>query len=554
MKIGITKTIRTKFTAIFVAIFAALLIFMLIFCRIFMQKFYLSEKIHLIDGAYETIDQLVLLAQEHDASIFDLIVDYDSSDIDSSAVSIFRVLNERSNIDVVLMNADKTKSAATSRESNWAISKLYTYVSLNEGSRMISDAESLDDQQDDSAVNGITPFQSLDEDNIFKSGILSRGQTYEPIKSTERYTIHLISDARSGAEYIECFGIFSDNDTYVLLSCPLANIADGARIATIFMVNMGFIILVIGSIIMYFASYKLTSPIIKLSKLSDKISKLDFSERYEGDFDNEIGVLGNSMNSMSLTLEKYIEELKEANAKLQEDIEEKIRIDEARKEFIANVSHELKTPIALIEGYAEGLVEGLAEDKDSRDYYCNVIMDETVKMNKLVRDLTSLISYEFGSVEPDLTEFNICELIRSVSDSMAINIEDKGARLKLDLPDRVLVYADEFKIEEVYTNYINNALNHVSGERNISVSLEENDSSVTVYVYNDGELIPEESIPHLWEKFYKVDKARTRAYGGSGIGLSIVKAIIEAHGGRYGVNNKENGVEFYFTLNKKLDA
>ena len=116
-----------------------------------------------------------------------------------------------------------------------------------------------------------------------------------------------------------------------------------------------------------------------------------------------------------------------------------------------------------------------------------------------------------------------------------------------------MVRADEFKIEEVYTNYLNNAINHLDGERNITVRAVEDDKRITVYVYNDGMPIPEESIPHLWEKFYKVDKARTRAYGGSGIGLSIVKAIMDAHGGGYGVNNKEHGVEFYFYLNKVLD-
>ena len=235
------------------------------------------------------------------------------------------------------------------------------------------------------------------------------------------------------------------------------------------------------------------------------------------------------------------------------DITESAKREQLRREFTSNVSHELKTPIALIEGYAEGLVEGLAEDKDSRDYYCNVIMDEAVKMNRMVRELTSLISYEFGNNTPDLTDFNICDLIRSVTESLSIKLEEKGAKLKTELPESLMVRADEFKIEEVYTNYLNNAMNHLDGERHITVRAEEDDKKITVYVYNDGMPIPLESIPHLWEKFYKVDKARTRAYGGSGIGLSIVKAIMDAHGGGYGVSNKEHGVEFYFYLNKVLD-
>ena len=118
------------------------------------------------------------------------------------------------------------------------------------------------------------------------------------------------------------------------------------------------------------------------------------------------------------------------------------------------------------------------------------------------------------------------------------------------LPECIMVNADEFKIEEVYTNYLNNAINHLDGERNIIVRVDDEPDKVTVYVYNDGRQIPEDSLPHLWEKFYKVDKARTRAYGGSGIGLSIVKAIMEAHGGDYGVRNTDQGVEFNFSLKK----
>ena len=373
---------------------------------------------------------------------------------------------------------------------------------------------------------------------------------YKVLKQNDNYITQRIFDWRSGTTYIECFGVFSDGDTFFLMSMPLANIKEGVKLTLKFTFFTGLMVLILGSVIFYIAADRLTRPVNRLAKLSDKMAGLDFSEHYEGTQTNEIGLLGKSMNKMSDKLDSSIKELKEANIKLQSDIIEKTRVDEARKEFIANVTHELKTPIALIEGYAEGLVEGIAEDKDSRDYYCGVIMDESVKMDKMVRQLISLISYEFGSNKIDRAEFNICALIRSVTESLKLKLDEKDAIVHLMLPDNITVNADEFKIEEVYTNYLNNAINHLDGEKNIIVRIDDEPDKVTVYVYNDGRQIPEDSLPHLWEKFYKVDKARTRAYGGSGIGLSIVKAIMEAHGGGYGVRNTDQGVEFNFSLKK----
>lgn len=543
-----------------------------------MQSYYQSEKVRILGVAYETLDKLVEMAEDNDETIFDLIIDeYDSSEKDSPAVAVFRTLNERSNIDIAMMSSDGRRRAATSREADWLLMKLDLYRSFLDESNVVSDTDAGGDPESDSeglSVNiamdgsgsadgdaGDYPerplFTDRDPDPWWSGGLLGNDQQYRVIKTTDDYIIHIVEDFRSGSQYIECLGIFSDYDTFFLMSMPLSNISEGVNVATRFLFITGLMGLMIGALIMYFVAWRVTKPIIKLSKLSDKMASLNFEDRYDKESYrvsyNEINDLGNSMNSMAEMLEAYIGELKEANARLQNDIEEKIRIDEARKEFIANVSHELKTPIALIEGYAEGLVEGLAEDKDSRDYYCNVIMDEAVKMNRMVRELTSLISYEFGNNTPDLTDFNICDLIRSVTESLSIKLEEKGAKLKTELPESLMVRADEFKIEEVYTNYLNNAMNHLDGERHITVRAVEDDKRITVYVYNDGMPIPEESIPHLWEKFYKVDKARTRAYGGSGIGLSIVKAIMDAHGGGYGVSNKEHGVEFYFYLNKVLD-
>ena len=254
---------------------------------------------------------------------------------------------------------------------------------------------------------------------------------------------------------------------------------------------------------------------------------------------------------MSDQLEQTISELKSANVELQKDNERKTQIDEMRKEFLNNVSHELKTPIALISGYAEGLKDNIAEDKESRDFYCDVIIDESSKMNNMVRKLLTLNQLEFGNDQVTMERFDITQLVKGVISGMKLLIEDKGASVTINTDEPVYVWGDEFKIEEVVTNYMSNALNHLDYDKKIDVRIIRENGLVRVSVFNTGNPIPEGDIDKIWDKFYKVDKARTREYGGSGIGLSIVKAIMESHNQQCGVKNYEDGVQFWFTLEGK---
>ena len=368
------------------------------------------------------------------------------------------------------------------------------------------------------------------------------------LKEHENYVVETNYDFRSGRSFMESWGYFSDNSTMFIMSMPLASIRESVMLANQFLTSVGLIEMAAGSVLMYFVANRVTNPIMKLSRLSERMSHLDFEASYEDDAQDEIGVLGRSMNTLSDKLKETIGELQDANRQLQHDIEEKIQIDEMRKEFIANVSHELKTPIALIQGYAEGLAEGMCEDPESRDYYCEVIMDEAGKMNKMVKQLLTLSALESGNDAPVISTFDLTELIHDLIGSARILIQQKDAHVEFTQTDPLYVEADEFKIEEVLTNYLNNAMNHLDGDRRIRISLEQQGETVKVRVFNNGSPIPEEDIPNLWTKFYKVDKARTRAYGGSGIGLSIVKAIMDAHHQSCGVENVDGGVEFWATL------
>lgn len=367
------------------------------------------------------------------------------------------------------------------------------------------------------------------------------------LESTKNYQINQSQDPWTQTDYIEMWGRL-DNGSHFLIRSPLESIKDSAAISNRFLIYIGGISIAVCVVLIWYFSKRLTEPILELAALSDKMANLDFDAKYTSGGSNEIGELGANFNRMSEKLESTISELKSANNSLQKDIEQKERLEQMRNEFLGNVSHELKTPIALIQGYAEGLKDGVAADPESTEFYCDVIMDEADKMNKLVRNLLTLNQLEFGDQEIAFERFDVTEVIRGVLQSMNIMVQQKEAKVIFRQETPVCVWADEFKTEQAVRNYVSNALNHLDGDRVVEVKITVEDDHARISVFNTGEPIPEEAVPHLWDKFYKVDKAHTREYGGNGIGLSIVKAIMESFHQQYGVNNYDNGVEFWFTL------
>ena len=373
------------------------------------------------------------------------------------------------------------------------------------------------------------------------------------ISSNDNYTLQKVYDERLGDYYLEIWGTL-DNGYSIILRTPIQGIKDNVNISTTLIKYVGGAILAVGIIAAFVVSTYITRPIKQLSNIAEKMSEMDFNARYEGSDKGEIGLLGKSMNNMSEKLEQNIAELKKANLELKKDIDKKEKLEIMRTDFLSNVSHELKTPIALIQGYAEGLKEGITDDPESMEFYCDVIMDEANKMNTMVKRLLTLNQIEFGNDEPEMERFDINELIASVADANAIRAGQKNMSIVFDnRNEHNFVWADEYKTEEVLTNYISNALNHCDGKRAIEVRTEksENGGTITVTVYNSGKNIDDEDLERIWEKFYKTDKARTREYGGNGIGLSIVKAIMDSMGQEYGVRNVSDGVEFWFNLDCK---
>ena len=297
-----------------------------------------------------------------------------------------------------------------------------------------------------------------------------------------------------------------------------------------------------------------TKPIEELEKIAQSIAKLDFSEKYKvrgtGD---EIDNLGISINKLSQELKDILKKMRKANNDLEKDIENKSKIDEMRKQFISDVSHELKTPISLIQGYAEGLVENVNTDEENKNFYAEVILDEANKMDKLVKRLLELMKLEYEDKDFNDNNFDISELIGEVIRISKVKLDEENIEVIFDETDPVYVFADDFYIEQVVTNYFTNAMKNVeevNGKKQIAINIEKSEEvgKVRISVFNTGKHIDEKHIDRIWNRFYKIDESRDRSKGGTGIGLSLVKAIMSRYDNRYGVQNVKDGVEFYFEL------
>ena len=547
-------SIRHRIMLIYVGLMVATILAILVVNNWWLERYYVNQKLKVMEEAYNTVNHKVMEEAQDGESISSVISreleaewqqwgqmpfdengeDADTQTDDSENSGSFRSYWKQKKKNQTATNSDQ--------DNDTILRTIRTFGERNNLTTVLIDSSTG------------KAFLSSGRESDFLAQKVQRyvlgkgGGDAQILKEHDNYIVETNYDKRSNASYMEAWGFFSDNSTLFIMSMPLAGIHDSVMLANRFTTFVGFVALILGTIIMYFVANRVIKPVLALAALSEKMSNLDFDAHYEADAQDEIGILGRNMNNLSSRLKDAIGALQDANRQLQHDIDEKTQIDEMRKEFIANVSHELKTPIALIQGYAEGLTEGMCEDEESRNYYCEVIMDEAGKMNKMVKQLLTLTALKFGNDAPSMDTFDITELIQNLIRSSSILIQQNEATVCYQPDGPCMVFADEFKIEEVVTNYLTNAIHHLDGERRIEIRVEKIGETVKVTVFNTGNPIPEADLPNLWTKFYKVDKARTRAYGGSGIGLSIVKAIMDIHHQSCGVVNVEGGVEFWFTL------
>lgn len=490
-------SISRKFTFIFILLMTGTILLCWFLNISFLEKYYIHDKQNALLNAYQVINE----------SIEDEMFDTEEFGLELQGLSA------RYNMDILILDADSRTLRYAGGDPETAKLQLWDNLFLRE------------------RVNG-----SQAEDMRIK-----------PLVKEEHYRIEIVSDRLLKNENVEMWGTL-DNGNFFIIRTALESIRDSVRIANRFLAYIGIIAAITSGIVIWLVSRKITRPILQLANISERMTHLDFDAKYEGDDKNEIALLGDNINKMSQVLETTISELKTANNELQRDIQKKTEIEQMRTEFLSNVSHELKTPIAIIQGYAEGLAEGISEDEESREMYCNVICDEAAKMNTLVQKLLTLNQLEFGNEPVNMERFDLVTLVKNRVQAADILLKQNGIKMQLAECPPIYVWGDEFKVAEVVTNYLSNAIHHCKGNKIIDIRFTEHDGKVRTTCFNTGDPIPEESIPHIWEKFYKVDKARTREYGGSGIGLSIVKVVMESMHQDFGVDNYTNGVAFWFEL------
>ncbi|GMQ60978.1 sensor histidine kinase [Vallitalea maricola] len=345
-------------------------------------------------------------------------------------------------------------------------------------------------------------------------------------------------------DFVKTIDMDNGKETSINATASLQPVGEVMSILSDYYIIFYLLAIAISLVIAWIYSKSISNPLLKLTKVADKMAGMDFAVKSTHSSDDELGVLSNSLNILSTNLDEALTDVKEANKQLVIDMEKEKQQEKVRREFVANISHELKTPLGIIKGFAEGIKDGIKKDKT--DYYLEVILDEIEKMNTLILDMLELSKFEAGKIE-DKEEFDIIKLINKAVTLLEIPISDK--EIKIDIKgDFTNVYGVKFQIDQVIMNLISNAVKYCTNNTTIIITGEIIDHTNYIYIYNEGNSLTKEELESIWLRFYKIDKSHNRQSGGTGLGLAIVKAILDGHRSDYGVINKQNGVEFYFNI------
>ncbi|MDO5476317.1 MAG: HAMP domain-containing sensor histidine kinase [Eubacteriales bacterium] len=542
-------SLRTLFAVLFFLLMIGTVLLGLLLNSVFLESYYMSDRKTSLIRVYQGLQT---------ASVQDLL---ETEDIDLPLRETLR----RSNVSLLVMDSNTRTVKSWSADEPLMEARLYASIFgltpvMTEGM-----------EQEEIPVEGSEEFQDRE---FLITDILEEDPSY---------TINVVLDRNTNTRSMEMWGML-ERGSFFLMRSPLEDVRRSAAVANRFFGYISVFLALAGAMIAWWLSKRITEPVRQLTELSQRMKMLDFSAKYENRDRTELDVLGSNMNELSQKLEETISALRTANNDLQRDLDRRNRQEEMRQDFLSNVTHELKTPIALIQGYAEGLQDGIADDPESRDFYLDTILEESERMNTIVQKVLQLNQLEFGDSSVSMERFDIISMIRNYLESASLLAAKEDIRLLFEQEAPLYVWGDPFLIQEVFQNYYSNALHYVQAapaaagsrtgtgsadpdaegrtfsgagksaqeraEKVVDIRCDCAGGLVRVTVFNTGLPIPEESLPHIWEKFYKVDKARTRAYGGSGVGLSIVKAIMDLHHHAYGAENYENGVAFWFELDE----
>lgn len=335
---------------------------------------------------------------------------------------------------------------------------------------------------------------------------------------------------------------------YIVAITAEANAPENINVLKSYIAYVLIFAIIISILLAAFFSVLITRRVVKIKNVASKMSELDFSQRCEVKSNDAIGILAQILNFLSEKLDKTLTELSHANEKLKSDLELQQEIDNNRKDFIAAVSHEFKSPLTLIRGYTEGMQSHLLGEENFENAQ-NIVVSEVDKMDRLVQELLDLSTLDSPNYKLSKSIFFIDELLCEIGSNYTVLIRNTGITLNVITNcEKVSVLADRFRIEQVIMNFLNNAMSNTAPGGSITLMSTMENNLVRVRIWNEGKAINEEDIDKIWEAFYRSDKSRSKKTGGHGLGLAICKSILDKHDATYGAMNREGGVEFYFTL------
>ncbi len=392
------------------------------------------------------------------------------------------------------------------------------------------------DREDNYLYEGTGNFISANKLNI-----ISRTQ------NEDGSYFNVVAEEGSTTQYI-VFGKDFENGYHIEITAQKDPIKENANLATSVTTTITVLALVLALVFISAYSKHFTKPLIQMSQVANRIANLDFSAKCEVNRGDEIGALAENINVVSDSLNTALSELREKNERLMEDIEKERKIEQMRADFISAASHELKTPIAIIRGYAEGLKMNVSGENESASEYCDIIMRESDRMNVLVLNMLEQSLYSSGMKKPDMVEFAVDLFIEDLLKTVNPIFEEKGVSANFVKTEKLTAFADKTQMTTVLSNIVLNACSHASGEKLIEITTEKYGSKIRVNVFNTGSRVEDKDKDGIFTSFYRADKAHSRAEGRFGLGLSIVKSITENHKCECGFENKENGVTFWFTM------
>ncbi len=346
------------------------------------------------------------------------------------------------------------------------------------------------------------------------------------------------------SEYLLCQKKLADN-LFVEVRVQKQLISNSAAVANELIIIISVICFVLSILWVLWFAKKFSRPITEMNEITKDMAKLNFDRKLIIDRDDEMGQLANSVNELSNTLSTALNDLNETNAKLRSEIELERQLDIMRKGFVANVSHELKTPISIISGYAEGLK--LNVNDNAREEYCNTIIEESHRMNRLVLSILELSRYESGQIPLNIAKFDISVLCKDYLNRIftGLDIETENK-----VPENTVIKADPLQIEQVLKAYLENAASHTPDGGKVYTECEDFGDRVRISVFNTGSHIDEALMPQIWQSFFRGDASHKRESSRFGLGLSIVSAIMKQHSQKCGVYNTDFGVCFWFEAEK----